>query len=57
MPSQRSLMKKCELLALPIQRMLDFSNHWPATSNIIFGVFALGESSRLAIFNPLKVVL
>jgi hypothetical protein len=51
------LMKKCELLALPIQRMLDFSNHWPATSNIIFGVFALGESSRLAIFNPLKVVL
>jgi hypothetical protein len=57
MPSQRSLMKKCELMALLIQRTLDISNHWPATSNIIFGVFASGESIRLAIFNPLKVVL
>jgi hypothetical protein len=51
------LMKKCELMALLIQRTLDISNHWPATSNIIFGVFASGESIRLAIFNPLKVVL
>lgn len=57
MPSQSGLMEKCELMALLTQQTLDISNHWPATRNIIFRVFASGESIGCAIFNPLKVVL
>lgn len=57
MRSQSGSMKQQGLLTLLTQRLFDISNHWPAASGIIVGVFAPGEAIGHAAFHPLRVVL